>query len=92
MGYLRIDKTRVNQLDRSLYVQMLTGLTQLYLELELSLTDAILAAESDLVTWLRPNHRPTDRDPKSSVSISRKGYQSDDGSKLTNLAPNLPHH
>jgi hypothetical protein len=38
------------------YIEKLTALTQRYLELELSLTDAILAAEADLVTWIRMNY------------------------------------
>ena len=40
----------MNESGQSLYLERLTALIQLYLELELSLLDAILAAESDLVT------------------------------------------
>ena len=41
----------VKEIDRITYVGKLLALIQLYLELNLTVTDAILAAESDLVTW-----------------------------------------
>jgi hypothetical protein len=43
----------INEPDQIPYIEKLTALTQRYLELELSLTDAILAAEADLVAWIR---------------------------------------
>ena len=46
-----MDTTTPKEMDRIRYVGKLMALTQLYLELNLSVTDAILAAESDLVTW-----------------------------------------
>ena len=41
----------VNEMDRIAYLGKLMALIQLYLELNLPVTDAILAAECDLVTW-----------------------------------------
>ena len=49
MSKSKADAT-MNESGQSLYLERLTALIQLYLELELSLLDAILAAESDLVT------------------------------------------
>jgi hypothetical protein len=50
-----MEAATVNNPDRIDYLENLMALTQLYLELNLSVTDAILAAESDLVTWRTVN-------------------------------------
>jgi hypothetical protein len=41
----------VNEPDRLPYLSNLMALIHLYLEFDLCVTDAILAAECDLVTW-----------------------------------------
>jgi hypothetical protein len=46
-----MDTATVNEPDRLPYLSKLMALIQLYLEFDLSVTDAILAAECDLVTW-----------------------------------------
>jgi hypothetical protein len=46
-----MNRASVNEIDRIGCLGKLLALTQLYLESNLSITDAILAAESDLVTW-----------------------------------------
>ncbi|MBV8213494.1 MAG: hypothetical protein JOZ08_09775 [Verrucomicrobia bacterium] len=55
-----MDTATVDEIDRIAYLGKLMGLIQLYLEFNLSVTDAMLAAESDLVTWktLDPDFRP----------------------------------
>ena len=49
----------LNEIDPIAYLGKLMSLIQLYLEFNLSVTDAMLAAESDLVTWktLDPDFR-----------------------------------
>jgi hypothetical protein len=46
-----MDTAPVNEIGRIAYLGNLMALTQAYLEFNFSVTDAILAAESDLVTW-----------------------------------------
>jgi|GEM_PF-6371698 len=46
-----MDTAAINESDRIGYLGKLMALIRLYLEFNLSVTDAILAAESDLVTW-----------------------------------------
>jgi len=46
-----MDTAPVNQIGRIAYLGNLMALIQIYLEFNLSVTDSILAAESDLVTW-----------------------------------------
>jgi hypothetical protein len=46
-----MDTAPVNEIGRIAYLGNLMALIQVYLEFSLSVTDAILAAESDLVTW-----------------------------------------
>ena len=46
-----MDTAPVNEIGRIAYLGNLMALIQLYLEFNLSVTDSILAAESDLVTW-----------------------------------------
>lgn len=46
-----MDTVPVNEIDRIAYLGNLMALIQIYLEFNLSVTDSILAAESDLVTW-----------------------------------------
>ena len=48
---IAMDAATVNEPDRLPYLSKLIALIQLYLEFDLSVTDAILAAECDLVTW-----------------------------------------
>jgi hypothetical protein len=43
--------TTIREVAQIGYLGILMALVQLYLELNLSVTDAILAAEADLVTW-----------------------------------------
>jgi hypothetical protein len=43
--------TTINEIAQIGYLGILMALVQLYLELNLPVTDAILAAEADLVTW-----------------------------------------
>jgi len=51
-----MDTAPVNEIGRIAYLGNLMALIQVYLEFNLSVTDCILAAESDLVTWkiIRP--------------------------------------
>ena len=55
-----MDTAIVDEIDRTAHLGKLMSLTQLYLEFNLSVTDAMLAAETDLVTWktLDPHIRP----------------------------------
>jgi hypothetical protein len=50
-----MDKATIYENDRIVYLGNLMALMQVYLEFNLSVTDAILAAESDLVTWKTAN-------------------------------------
>jgi hypothetical protein len=43
--------TTISEIAQIGYLGILMALVQLYLELNLPVTDAILAAEADLVTW-----------------------------------------
>jgi hypothetical protein len=43
--------TTINEIAQIGYLGILMALVQLYLEFNLPVTDAILAAEADLVTW-----------------------------------------
>jgi hypothetical protein len=55
-----MDTATVDEIDRTAHLGKLMSLIQLYLEFNLSVTDAMLAAETDLVTWknLNPDIRP----------------------------------
>jgi hypothetical protein len=46
-----MDTAPVNEIGRIAYLGNPMALIQVYLEFNLSVTDCILAAESDLVTW-----------------------------------------
>jgi len=46
-----MDTAPVNEIGRIAYLGNLMALIQVYLEFNLSVTDSILAAECDLVTW-----------------------------------------
>jgi hypothetical protein len=46
-----MDTAPVNDIGRMAYLGNLMALIKVYLEFNLSVTDCILAAESDLVTW-----------------------------------------
>ena len=46
-----MDTAPVNDIGRMEYLGNLMALIKVYLEFNLSVTDCILAAESDLVTW-----------------------------------------
>jgi hypothetical protein len=52
--------TTISEIAQIEYLGILMALVQLYLELNLPVTDAILAAETDLVTWktVTPVSRP----------------------------------
>jgi hypothetical protein len=47
--------TTISDIAQIGYLGILMALVQLYLELNLPVTDAILAAEADLVTWKTVN-------------------------------------
>jgi hypothetical protein len=47
--------TTISEIAQIGYLGILMALVQLYLELNLPVTDAILAAEADLVTWKTVN-------------------------------------
>ena len=47
--------TTINEIAQIGYLGILMPLIQLYLEFNLPVTDAILAAEADLVTWKTVN-------------------------------------
>jgi hypothetical protein len=73
-----MDTATLNEMDRVTYFGKLMALIQLYLEFNLSVTDAILAAESDLVTWktLNPDFRPLSnrrRLNRADQSVSAEG-------------------
>jgi hypothetical protein len=58
--------TTISEIAQIGYLGILMALVQLYLELNLPVTDAILAAEADLVTW--KNFNPVSR----SVGLSSR--------------------
>jgi hypothetical protein len=68
--------TTINEIPQIGYLGILMALVQLYLELNLPVTDAILAAEADLVTWktLSPVSRSVGL---SSRPIGKKSIQRD---------------
>ena len=68
--------TTINEIAQIGYLGILMALVQLYLELNLPVTDAILAAEADLVTWktLSPVSRSVGL---SSRPIGKKNIQRD---------------
>jgi hypothetical protein len=68
--------TTINEIAQIGYLGNLMALVQLYLELNLPVTDAILAAEADLVTWktLSPVSRSVGL---SSRPIGKKNIQRD---------------
>lgn len=71
-----MDTATVNEPDRLPYLSNLMALIQLYLEFDLCVTDAILAAECDLVTWktihkASPSVRVNSRHENKKVLIYR---------------------
>jgi len=71
-----MDTATVNEPDRLPYLSKLMSLIQLYLEFDLCVTDAILAAECDLVTWktihkASPSVRVNSRHENKKVLIYR---------------------
>ena len=71
-----MDTATVNEPDRLPYLSKLMPLIQLYLEFDLCVTDAILAAECDLVTWktihkASPSVRVNSRHENKKVLIYR---------------------
>ena len=72
-----MDTAILNEIDPIAYLGKLMSLIELYMEFSLSVTDAMLAAESDLVTWktfdpdIRPLSRAVGRKPDFAGPTSR---------------------
>ena len=74
--------TTISEIAQIGYLGILMALVQLYLELNLPVTDAILAAEADLVTWKTVN--PVSRSVGlSSRPIGKKNIQRDRAVNMT---------
>jgi hypothetical protein len=74
--------TTISEIAQIGYLGILMALVQLYLELNLPVTDAILAAEADLVTWktLSPVSRSVGL---SSRPIGKKNIKRDRAVNMT---------